>query len=135
MAQRGRTFVVFAAAALTGLAGLAGLAACAGRGGVDGGFDAAAYCEAIAQPGIVLDAKLLIDGDEAATADAIELYTSIAEQAPAELADEWALLIREADTMWQTARGDRAVADSNFEGFTEAFSTIQRDRQERCPAG
>jgi hypothetical protein len=104
----------------------------AGCGGKDG-FDSEAYCAAIVEPGVTLDAKALIEGDKATLDQARRLYTSIRDQAPEELVDEWDLLIRELESMSQTARGDRAVEDSNYEAFSEAFAAIELDKHDRCP--
>jgi hypothetical protein len=95
-------------------------------------FNSEAYCEAIAEPGVVLDAKALIDGDEATLESATTLYASIRDKAPEDLKDDWAVLIEDLGEMLQTARGERDVTDSDYDGFAEAFTAIEQDKHERC---
>jgi hypothetical protein len=128
MSKRPHVRPTAAVAAVLALAAVAGLGAC----GKDEGFDSEAYCAAIANPGPVLDAKALIDGDEATLQTATELYASIASQAPPELKDDWSVLVDGLDSMLQAARGERDVTDSNHDAFTDAFTVIQQDKHERC---
>jgi hypothetical protein len=115
-----------------GLAGLAGLASVTGCGHSDRKFDSEAYCQAIATPGIHLDAKALIDGDEEALADAQTLYQELKALAPPRLADEWSVILRELESMVAAAGGSMPVEDVDYQAFTEAFTRIEQDKRDRC---
>jgi hypothetical protein len=119
--------------ALTGLAGLAGLGALSGCGEDKPlGFSSEAYCEAIAKPAVQLDAKAMIDGDEKALADAKTLYESLKALGPPSLSDEWALILSELDSMIKAAGGAIPVEDVDYQAFTDAFTTIEMDKHDRC---
>jgi hypothetical protein len=81
-----------------------------------------------------LDSTALIEGDESTLAAAQELYGSIAGQAPEEVKADWSVLVRDLESLLQAARGDRAVEDSSYDEFVEAFARIEQDKHDRCPA-
>ncbi|MDR2348442.1 MAG: hypothetical protein LBD90_07505, partial [Bifidobacteriaceae bacterium] len=96
------------------------------------GFDSETYCRAIAVDGVELDAKALIDGDEQALKDAEAVYQRLMELAPGELADEWALVLRDLEAMISVASGAVAPSDVDRQPFIDAFTAIEMDKHDRC---
>jgi hypothetical protein len=96
------------------------------------GFDSEAYCQAIAEPGVELDSKAMIEGDEQALADAKGVYERLKELGPAELADEWQRVLTDLDSMIAVASGTASADDVDRQPFTDAFAAIEMDKHERC---
>ncbi|MDR0625965.1 MAG: hypothetical protein LBG11_01685, partial [Bifidobacteriaceae bacterium] len=82
-------------------------------------FDVGAYCQAIAEPEVQLDASKMIDGDEQALEDAKSVYLGLKKLAPPELSDEWTLIIRDLESMLEAARGSTKPSDVDYPAFTD----------------
>jgi hypothetical protein len=116
---------------------LIGLALAAGLGlagcGDEAGFDSDDYCRALAEQAPLVDSQaMLVDGDPAALQQALDIYLTLQGYAPTELTEQWALIVRDLESMVSAARGGIRPSEVDFTGFSDAFTQIEQDRRKRC---
>jgi hypothetical protein len=107
--------------------------AAAGGCGVGGGeFDSEPYCQLIADPGVRLDSKALIDGDKGELRQARSLYRKLRDKGPPELREQWNLIVRDLDSIAEAASGSVSAEEVDYEAFADAFAAIEEDKHDRC---
>jgi hypothetical protein len=79
-----------------------------------------------------IDPDLLVSGDQATVRAAKAIYRELARLAPANLADEWAVIIRDVETMIDEAAGRAPTQTVDASAFRSAYSTIHDDYLRAC---
>jgi hypothetical protein len=89
------------------------------------------YCEALATAA-VSDASALMEGDKAALDEALESYQKLRDLAPSTTTKQWALIVRDLESMLEAARGGIPVSETDYPGFRDALAEIEADIATRC---